>query len=136
MVLRLRLLTLVLVVLTALAMLSVIVLAAENGEADPWEGIMVTFGGITIAWASAQMGILQVLKSVRIKDKPLLNSSGTIWLTNAALGVLGMVLAATQAGTPWLGALVQAIIAVFAASGEFEFLKKASIVGNPSGPPV
>ena len=119
--------------------LTAAVLAAENGETgDPWEGLVVTFGGITIAWASAQMGLLQVLKGIKIGDKPLLGSPGLIWLANAALGVLGMVLAATQAGTPWLGALVQAIIAVFAASGEFEFVKRTTS-GNssqPSSPPA
>jgi len=128
---RFRLMTLVLMVLTALAMLSIVVLAAENGETgDPWEGLVVTFGGITIAWASAQMGLLQLLKGIKIGDKPLLGSPGLIWLANAALGVLGMVLAATQAGVPWLGALAQAIIAVFAASGEFEFLKRTTSPGN------
>jgi hypothetical protein len=129
---RIRGITIVLVVLAVLALAAVAVLAAENGETgDPWEGLVVTFGGITIAWASAQMGLLQLLKGIKLGDKPLLGSPGLIWLANAALGVLGMVLAATQAGTPWLGALVQAIIAVFAASGEFEFLKRTtSAPGN------
>ena len=130
---RLRTIVIVLVVLAVLALTTAAVLAAENGETgDPWEGLVVTFGGITIAWASAQMGLLQVLKGIKIGDKPLLGSPGLIWLANAALGVLGMVLAATQAGTPWLGALVQAIIAVFAASGEFEALKKAGVVSGNS----
>ncbi len=131
---RIRGITIVLVVLAALAMLSIAVLAAENGETgDPWEGLVVTFGGITIAWATAQMGILQLLKGIKIGDKPLLGNSGLVWLANAALGVLGMVLAATQAGVPWLSALVQAVIAVFAASGEFEALKRTGAVsGNSS----
>ena len=126
----------IVIVLVALAVLTLAitsVLAAENGEAgDPWEGLVVTFGGITIAWATAQMGLLQLLKSIKIGDKPLLGSPGLIWLANAALGVLGMVLAATQAGTPWPGALVQAIIAVFAASGEFEALKRTGAVSGNS----
>ena len=126
----------IVIVLVALAVLTLAitsVLAAENGETgDPWEGLVVTFGGITIAWATAQMGLLQLLKSIKIGDKPLLGSPGLIWLANAALGVLGMVLAATQAGTPWLGALVQAIIAVFAASGEFEALKRVGAVSGNS----
>ena len=131
---RYRGITLVLVVLAVVAMFAVAALAAE-GEGDPWEGLIVTFGGITIAWATAQMGLLQLLKGIKIGDKPLLGNSGLIWLANAVLGVLGMVLAATQAGTPWLGALVQAIIAVFAASGEFEFLKKTTgAPGNSSEP--
>ena len=126
----------IVIVLVALAVLTLAitsVLAAENGETgDPWEGLVVTFGGITIAWATAQMGLLQLLKSIKIGDKPLLGSPGLIWLANAALGVLGMVLAATQAGTPWPGALVQAIIAVFAASGEFEALKRTGAVSGNS----
>lgn len=128
---RFRGIVLVLVVLAVLALVATVVLAAEAVEnGDPWEGLVVTFGGITIAWASAQMGLLQILKGIKLGDRPLLGSPGLIWLANAALGVLGMVLAATQAGTPWLGALVQAIIAVFAASGEFEALKR---VGGVSG---
>ena len=126
----------IVIVLVALAVLTLAitsVLAAENGETgDPWEGLVVTFGGITIAWATAQMGLLQVLKGIKIGDKPLLGNSGMIWLANAALGVLGMVLAATQAGTPWPGALVQAIIAVFAASGEFEALKRTGAISGNS----
>ena len=124
----------VLVVLAVLALVATVALAAEAVEnGDPWEGVLVTFGGVTLAWSGIQMGLLQVLKGIKVGDKPLLGSPGLIWLANAALGVLGMVLAATQAGTPWLGALVQAIIAVFAASGEFEALKKAGVVsGNLS----
>ena len=124
----------VLVVLAVLALMTTAALAT-NGEAengDPWEGLVVTFGGITIAWATAQMGLLQLLKSIKIGDKPLLGSPGLIWLANAALGVLGMVLAATQAGTPWPGALVQAIIVVFAASGEFEALKRTGAISGNS----
>ena len=131
---RFRGITIVLVVLAVLALVTTAALAA-NGEAengDPWEGLVVTFGGITIAWASAQMGLLQLLKGIKIGDKPLLGSPGLIWLANAVLGVLGMVLAATQAGTPWPGALVQAIIAVFAASGEFEALKRVGAVSGNS----
>ena len=123
----------VLVVLAVLALVATVALAAEAVEnGDPWEGLVVTFGGVTIVWATAQMGLLQVLKGIKIGDKPLLGSPGLIWLANAALGVLGMVLAATQAGTPWLGALVQAIIAVFAASGEFEALKRVGAVSGNS----
>jgi len=123
----------VLVVMAALAMLSIVVLAQEASEGDPWDDLLVTFGGITIAWASAQMGLLQLLKGIKIGDKPLLGNSGLVWLANAMLGVLGMVLAATQAGVPWLSALIQAIIAVFAASGEFEALKRTGAVsGNSS----
>ena len=130
---RVRGITIVLVVLAMLALVTTAVLATEAVEnGDPWEGLVVTFGGITIAWASAQMGLLQLLKGIKIGDKPLLGSPGLIWLANAVLGVLGMVLAATQAGTPWPGALVQAIIAVFAASGEFEALKRVGAVSGNS----
>lgn len=97
---------------------------AADGEPDPTGDLWVTFGGITIAWASAQMGLLQILKAIRIGDKPLLNSPGLVWLANGILGVVGMTLAATQAGIPTLAAVIQAIIAVFAASGEYEFLAK------------
>lgn len=130
---RFRGITIVLVVLTVLALMTTAALAAEAVEnGDPWEGLVVTFGGVTIVWATAQMGLLQVLKGIKIGDKPLLGNSGMIWLANAVLGVLGMVLAATQAGTPWPGALVQAIIAVFAASGEFEALKRVGAVSGNS----
>ena len=130
---RVRGITIVLVVLAVLALVATVALAAEAVENDdPWEGLVVTFGGVTIVWATAQMGLLQVLKGIKIGDKPLLGNSGMIWLANVALGVLGMVLAATQAGTPWPGALVQAIIAVFAASGEFEALKRTGAVSGNS----
>ena len=130
---RVRGITIVLVVLAVLALVATVALAAEDVEnGDPWEGLVVTFGGVTIAWATAQMGLLQLLKSIKIGDKPLLGSPGLIWLANAALGVLGMVLAATQAGPPWPGALVQAIIAVFAASGEFEALKRTGAISGNS----
>lgn len=124
---------LVVLAVLALALATTVALAAENGETgDPWEELVVTFGGVTLAWSGIQMGLLQVLKGIKVGDKPLLGSPGLIWLANAALGVLGMVLSATQAGTPWLGALVQAIVAVFAASGEFEALKKAGVVSGNS----
>lgn len=112
---------------TALAVMFGVALVAAQAfaadvEPDPIGDLWVTFGGVTIAWASAQMGLLQVLKAVRIGDKPLLGSPGLVWLANGVLGVVGMTLAATQAGIPTLAAVIQAIIAVFAASGEYEFM--------------
>ena len=130
---RVRGITIVLVVLAVLALMTTAALAT-NGEAengDPWEGLVVTSGGVTIVWASAQMGLLQILKGIKLGDKPLLGSPGLIWLANVALGVLGMVLAATQAGVPRLGALLQAIIAVFGASSEFEFVKRTTLGNSP-----
>lgn len=114
-----------------------IALAQESGAESaptPWENVVVTFGGITLAWASAQMGLLQILKAIRIGDKPLLSNAATIWLANAVLGIIGMVIAATQAGVPVLAALIQAVIAVFTASGEYEFLAKTEAGGGrPTG---
>jgi|GEM_PF-3219713 len=121
----------VLVVLAALLSLATFVVLAAEGEADdPWQGVLVTFGGVTLAWSGVQMALLQLLKSIKVGDEPLLNNSGLIWLVNAMLGVVGLIIAATQGGTPLLAAAVQALIAVFAASGEFEALKKAGVVSS------
>lgn len=123
----------VLVVLAVLAVATAVVLAAEGAETDdPWQGVLVTFGGVTLAWSGVQMALLQLLKSIKIGDEPLLNSPGLIWLVNAMLGVVGLIIAATQGGTPFLAAAVQALIAVFAASGEFEALKKAGVLSGNS----
>lgn len=121
----------VLVVLAVLAVATAVVLAAEGAETDdPWQGVLVTFGGVTLAWSGVQMALLQLLKSIKIGDEPLLNSSGLIWLVNAMLGAVGLIIAATQGGTPLLVAAIQALIAVFAASGEFEALKKAGVLSG------
>jgi hypothetical protein len=123
----------VLVVLAVLALVATVALAAEAVEnGDPWEGVLVTFGGVTLAWSGVQMALLQLLKSIKVGDEPLLNSSGLIWLVNAMLGAVGLIIAATQGGTPLLVAAIQALIAVFAASGEFEALKKAGVVSGNS----
>lgn len=124
---------------TVLFALSMFVLPAFAQEAEaepapvPWDDVYVIFGGVTIAWASAQMGLLQVLKSIRIGDKLLLGSPGLIWLANAILGVIGMVIAATQAGIPTLAAVIQAVIAVFASSGQYEFMSKTG-TGKATAP--
>jgi hypothetical protein len=122
----------VLVVLAVLALVATVALAAEGEADDPWQGVLVTFGGVTLAWSGVQMALLQLLKSIKVGDEPLLNSSGLIWLVNAMLGVVGLIIAATQGGTPLLVAAIQALIAVFAASGEFEALKKAGVVSGNS----
>lgn len=111
--------------------------AAEALAADdvpgPDDELWVTFGAVTIAWASAQMGLLQVLKAIHIGGKPVLNSPGLVWLANGILGVIGMTIAATQAGVPLVAAIIQAVIAVFAASGEYEFFSKTQSAGRPTG---
>ena len=107
--------------------------AAEGEPGTPWDDVVISFGAVTLAWASAQMGIVQILKAVRIGDKPLLGSAGMVWLANAILGVIGLTIAATQAGVPTVAALIQAIIAVFAASGEYEFLATTGKGSAPTG---
>lgn len=99
----------------------------------PWDDVTVTFGVVTIAWASAQMGIIQLLKGITVGNRKLLGTSGAVWLANAALGVLGLTLAATQADVPLLAAFVQALLAVFAASGEHEFFGMTDKLVGKSG---
>lgn len=106
---------------------------AADDVPGPNDELWVTFGAVTIAWASAQMGLLQVLKAIHIGGKPVLSSPGLVWLANGILGVIGMTIAATQAGVPLVAAIIQAIIAVFAASGEYEFFSKTQGAGRPTG---
>src|SRR5690606_5243602 len=99
-----------LIVLMGITFAAAAALAAHDVP-GPDDELWVTFGAITIAWASAQMGILQVLKAIHIGGKPVLGSPGLVWLANGILGVIGMTIAATQAGVPLVAAIIQAIIA-------------------------
>lgn len=100
----------------------------------PWDDVVVTFGAVTLGWAAVQMGVINILKGIQIQGKPLLDTAGKIWLANAALGVLGLTLAATQAGTPFLAAVIQAALVIFGSAGIYEspMVKRAGKVDGTS----
>lgn len=136
---RLRGITIVLVVLAVLALVATVALAAngeaENGDDELW----VKIGAITLAWSAVQMGLLQILKGIKIGDKLLLNSEPKIWLASGLLSVVGMTIAAFQAGVPLLAAAFQAILAIFAASGEHNFddmVRQVRELAKNSSPPA
>ena len=110
--------------------------AAEALAADdvpgPDDELWVTFGAVTMRghrprWVSSKCSRRSILEASRP------SSPGLVWLANGILGVIGMTIAATQAGVPLVAAIIQAIIAVFAASGEYEFFSKTQGAGRPTG---
>src|SRR5690606_41261587 len=94
---------------------------------------LVAVGFGAEGWAGGRMAIVQILKGgLKIAGKPLLDTPGKVWLANATLGVSGVVIAATQSDVPLLAAVIQAVLAVFAASGEHEFLGMTEKLGKES----
>ena len=135
---RFRKIVIVLVVLAVLALATTAALAAENGETGDDE-LWVKIGAITLAWSAVQMSLLQILKGIKIGDELLLNSEPKIWLASGLLSVVGMTIAAFQAGVPLLAAVFQAILAIFAASGEHNFddmVRQVRGLAKNSSPPA
>jgi len=110
--------------LFVVALVAVPALAADEGGGGPWDDVVVTFGAVALAWTSVQMGVIRVLRGVSIGGKPLLATDGAVWLANGIIGVVGLVIAATQSGEPLLASVMQALLAFFAASGQHELLSK------------
>lgn len=94
------------------------------------EGLEITVGPVVLVVAPLVAAIIQVLKHVQWNGNPLLPNETAIWVANALLGGVAFTLYQLSQGESIGAALLNAIIAVFGASGVFEGVK--STVGKLS----
>lgn len=106
-------------------------LAAEEVTKYPWDDVVIVFGAVALSWSYIQMGIIRVLRGVSIGGRPLLATDAMVWVANGILGAIGLTVAATQSGQPFLASIMQAVMAVLMASGQHEIL---SVTGKKSSP--
>lgn len=97
------------------------------------EDVVLVFGAVTIAWASVQMGLVQILKGISISGSKLLDTEAKIWLVNGVLAALGMTIAGLQEGYSLPVAAIQALLVFFSASGEHNFLDATKRAADQAG---
>lgn len=129
------LVTLLVAVVLMVMGFAVAVYAAEG--TPPWADLEIHIGGVVLMWAGVQTALVQLLKSIEINGRRIVEGKGRILLANAIIGGIGLILSATMAGTPLPQALLSALAAVLASVGLWEHVGdvagKSSAKNVPGG---